>query len=328
MTGAAGFIGLHLVEALLDRGDEVICLARPRNDPPKIFSDARVTVVPADIRDRSRVKSAMQGMDRVFHLASAVATKSLQTSRDINVTGTSILANVAAEQPTPPVFVYVSSLAAAGPGDRVVGEPDECRPVSHYGRTKLEAESVLHSLSQRLPITVTRPPCVFGPRDRNLLALYQTVIKGWNLVLSKDSQYSYISVEDLVPGLIAAAESGKRLKTIDDQQRQGIYYLTDPQPLTFPQLAEMISATLESGRVRHVKIPTTLGWIAGGVGEIGLRLLDRRAFLNLDKIREGVGGSWVCDGQRAKDELGFKPTKPLIERLQRTTNFYRQANWL
>lgn len=328
VTGAAGFIGVHLVEALLRHGDEVICLARPRKNPPEVFSDRRVEVVGADIRDRDTIVSAMRGVERVFHLASAVATKSLETSRSTNVDGTSILATVAAEQVNPPVFVYVSSLAASGPGDRVAREFDDCRPVSHYGRTKLEAERILHSLSHRLQISVARPPCVFGPGDRNLLALYQTVIKGWNLVLSKDSRYSYVSVEDLIPGMLKVAESGKRLRTIDDDQRQGIYFLTDSQAVTFPELAEKIALTLGSGRVRHFRIPQAVGWIAGGIGEVGLRYFGRRAFLNLDKIREGLGGSWVCDGQRAEDELGFRPASSLEDRLQSTTNFYRQANWL
>lgn len=329
VTGAAGFIGVHLVNALIERGDQVVCLARKRPQLPECFSHSQVTYVSGDVRDRSAVEQAINGVDRVFHLAAAVATKSLDTSREINVEGTRLIAEAAASQAEPPLLIYVSSLAAAGPGDRVACEADDCHPVSHYGRTKLEAESVLHAISARLPVTIVRPPCVIGPGDQNLLALYKTVIKGWNLVLSKEFRYSYISVEDLVPGMLLAAERGRRLRTSDDAERQGLYYLTDPQAVTFPELAEMIAETLGgSRRVRHLQIPRTLGWIVGGVGEVGLRCFGRRGFLNLDKIREGCGGSWVCDGQRARVELGFTPSKPLFERLQSTTESYQRSNRL
>lgn len=348
VTGAAGFIGRRLVANLLAQGDDVVVVDRfSRSDPNTIdwrnafnteplVSDRsslgpdaldRVKVVKTDVRDAERIRLAMSDVDRVFHSAAAVCTQSLELSHSINVGGTRVLAESAARQENPPIFVFVSSLAAAGPGESPVTETGECQPVSHYGRTKLEAETLLHKLSPQLPITIVRPPCVIGPGDRNLLALYKTVKTGWNLVLSKTSRYSYVSVTDLVPGLITASERGRRLVETDPR-RQGTYYLTDPKPVTFVELAEIIASTINLSGVRHVQIPRSVGWTVGGYGEFMLRLFGKRMFVNLDKVREGIAGSWVCDGTRAAEDLSFAPGADLATRIEQTTESYRLANWI
>lgn len=348
VTGAAGFIGRRLVADLLAQGDEVVVVDRfSRSDPSKIdwqnpsslvppasgesgsSSEVfdRVKVIKTDIRDPAKVGPAMLNVDRVFHSAAALCTQSLELSRSINVGGTRVLAEAAAAQDDPPVFVFVSSLAAAGPGNSPATESGDCHPVSHYGRTKLEAENLLQELSPRLPITIARPPCVIGPGDRNLLALYKTVKQGWNVVLSKTSRYSYVSVTDLVPGLIVASERGRRLIGTDPK-RQGTYYLTDPKPVTFVELAEMIASTIDLRRVRHLQVPRSVGWTVGGYGEFMLRVFGKRIFLNFDKIREGIAGSWVCDGTRAAEDLSFAPGADLATRIKQTTESYRLANWI
>ncbi len=348
VTGANGFIGRHVVNSLLADGNEVVAMSRSQANASE--QGGQLRKIAGDVRDASRVAEAMKSVDRVIHLAASVATRSFALSESINVEGTRVVASAAASLPDPPSFVYVSSLAVAGPipSDRSGGkdagasvetgvtETDECHPVSHYGRTKLKAEGVLHGLAGRLPITIVRPPCVIGPGDRNLLALYKTVRSGWNIVLSKSFRYSYISVTDLVPGILAACERGVRLETLTAEDRfgRGIYYLTDPQAVTFVELAEMIAASLDEFAIsrrrplRHVRIPRAAGWFAGGCGEIVMRGFGGRVFLNLDKVREGVGGSWVCNGSRAEQELSFRPSADLATRIIETTIDYHQSNWL
>jgi nucleoside-diphosphate-sugar epimerase len=281
----------------------------------------------------------------VIHLAASVSTRSAALSTSINVGGTRALAAAAAQADRPPTLIYVSSLAAAGPvfdarqsanqqppSVEAARESDPCHPVSLYGRTKLEAELVLHEFAGRVPITIVRPPCVFGPGDRNLLTLYYAVRSGLNAMLSKTFRYSYISVTDLVPGMIAAAETGKRLT--EHPADQGIYYLTDPQAVTFVELADMIAASMDEIGIarrrplRHVRIPSTIGWLAGGCGEVMMRGFGKRVFLNFDKVREGVSGSWVCDGSRATQELSFAPAADLATRLVETAIDYQQSAWL
>ncbi|MFG0287511.1 MAG: NAD-dependent epimerase/dehydratase family protein [Rhodopirellula sp. JB044] len=352
VTGANGFIGRHLVDFLLAAGNEVVALSRSQEEGTERGGQLRR--IAGDIRNPVRVDEAMCSVDHVIHLAASVATRSPALSESINVEGTRVVATSAAHQPNPPTLVAVSSLAVAGPvpeeafeskskrrkrcddgQSAAVSEGDPCRPVSHYGRTKLRAEQVLQEMADQIPITIVRPPCVIGPGDRNLFALYKTVRSGWNFVLSKSFRYSYISVTDLVPGILAAIERGRRLPSPEQtDQTQGIYYLTDPNPVTFVELAEMIAASFDEFAIsrrrplRHIRIPRAAGWIAGGCGEIVMKGFGGRVFLNLDKVREGVGGSWVCDGSLAEQELSFHPAADLATRIIETTIDYHQSQWL
>lgn len=340
VTGASGFIGRHVIDALLRGGDEVVALSR--SVPADLPRTDHFRHIRADVRDAASVHEAMESVDRVIHLAAAVSTRSLELSESINVEGTRIVATAAAAQPRPPVLVGVSSLAAAGPlppQDEPTGaarESDACQPISHYGRTKLRAERTLQEFAGRVPVTIVRPPCVIGPGDRNLLALYRTVVSGFNVVLSKTFRYSYIGVTDLVSGILAASQHGKRLKAASDLDsvKQGVYYITDPQSLTFVEIAEMIAASLDELSIRrrrplrHIEVPNGVGWFVGGFGEVMMRGFGRRVYLNLDKVREGMGGSWVCDGSRAAEELSFRPTADLATRVVETTIDYHQSDWI
>jgi nucleoside-diphosphate-sugar epimerase len=200
--------------------------------------------------------------------------------------------------------------------------------VSLYGRTKLEAEEALAQAADNLPITIVRPPCVFGPGDRNLLGLYRSVQRGWDFYSDAAFQYSFLYVDDLVQLMIAAVELGRRLIEPADPQRRGVYYGADPQAVTFPQLAEMVGAAIGRQRIRHVRIAPPLGWSLALCGELTQRILRRRVFLNRDKAREAYGGSWVCDSSRAKMELGFAPGASLAQRLEETAQDYLSAGWL
>ena len=161
-----------------------------------------------------------------------------------------------------------------------------------------------------------------------MLGLYRMVQRGWNSVISRSFRYSFLHVDDLVGGLMASAEMGQRLSEKDDPDKRGIYYLTDPQPVTFVELADLIAETIAVANVRHIVMPKPLCWTVGAIGEAVLRLSGRKTFLNLDKIREGVAGSWVCDASRARAQLGFEPPYKLATRLEQTTEYYRSEGWL
>ena len=346
ITGAGGVVGNHLVGALEAAGFETQRFqrrppaliegkdkpGRPRSESGEVFL--------GDIRDPLAVEKAINGVDCVFHLAAATSTRSLSASRVINVDGTRNVVEAASKQPHPPRMVFVSSLAAAGPArqvdrqgrHRAVQEEDTCHPVSVYGRTKLEAEELLYCYADRVPISIVRPPCVFGPGDMNLLQLYHSVRQGWNLVLSRDDVYSFLFVDDLIAGLTAIMSAGKFLDTATErpafsvrQDHRGVYFLTDPEPVTFVTLADWIAQSLGGRRVRHQKIPHWLAWTVASANSIYSRVSGRKVFLNRDKVREGTSGSWICDASRAEKELGFDCPLSLRARIDETTQAYREA---
>src|SRR5262249_51485937 len=144
----------------------------------------------------------------------ATLPKLLKTYDQVNAEGTRRLAEACVRQPQPPVFVHVSTLAAAGPApiDRPLTESSPPVPVSAYGRSKLAGERHLGALADRLPVPVARPPIIFGPGDPFVKKLFRMVQWGINLVpRSAACPLSWLYVGDLVEALLLAADRGRRL---------------------------------------------------------------------------------------------------------------------
>jgi nucleoside-diphosphate-sugar epimerase len=186
VTGANGFIGSHLVEHLLASKMEVRCLVRKSSDL-RWIEGLPVRIRHGDVRDGSEdMKSAVDQVDLIFHLAGSTKAQSQESFDSSNFTGTMNLAEAAVRYaPNLSRFVLVSSQAAAGPSKNrlPVRETDVPRPVTPYGRSKLKAEQALLARSGELPVVVVRPPSVYGPRDRDFLTLIKLVNRGLKLRL-------------------------------------------------------------------------------------------------------------------------------------------------
>ena len=337
ITGASGFIGRNLVDACTESGRSVVSVVRDQAAIDALSSNGN-SAFSCDICDTESIAKRLDGVKEIFHLAGVVCPYSQEKADNVNVDATIRLAEAASKIASPPKFIYVSSLAASGPYDTYTDEyvprreTEPCRPVSIYGRSKLRAEIGLKQFADRLPISIVRPPGTFGPWDRNLLGMFQMVGKGWNLVgISKEFTYSFIHVEDLTRGLLAVADRGIRLATEDDlhgSQQPGVYFLADPRALTMVELGDLIAASLGHQRVRHLATPAALCWTMATISHWIGWLTGKRVFLNRDKMREAVAGSWVCDTTRARNELGFEVSKNLGERLQETHDWYKEHGWL
>jgi nucleoside-diphosphate-sugar epimerase len=330
VTGASGFLGRNVIDAALEAGHEPVAWVH-RESSAADFRARGIEVHFGDLGDADALRVPWRDVTAIVHLAAVVAPYSRTETFRVNVDSTRRLAERVGQWESPPVFLYVSSLSAAGPSEPGVAreEQDACRPRSLYGRSKLAAERALQDLAGRLPISVVRPPSAIGNWDSNLLQLFNMVRHGWNLVgISKQFQYSFVHAADVAQGILRAVAQGQRLRGADDADSQGIYYLADPRPITMVQLADMVAASLNQPRVRHVRIPRPICWGIAGLGDAGGRFLGMRTFLNLDKMREAAGGSWVCDTRRAQHELGFAVAAPLAERIRQTAAWYLDHGWL
>lgn len=330
ITGAGGFIGRNLAFSLAERGHNVLAMVR-RDESGKIFADNDIEVVVADILDPEHYRDAVQKADQVYHLASVVAPNDEQNATIVNSDGSRMLAECIAEANSPAALVYMSSLSAGGPAvdGRPRKETDEPAPVSIYGRTKLKAERTLGELADRLPISVVRPPGVFGPWDQNLLAMFKSIRSGLNPIgISRRYKYSFVHVKDLVDGLIEVAEKGKRLREFDDKERSGVYFLADDQAVSFEEMGNLVAASLGRSKTLHFTVPTPICWSVAFCSDWYGRLFNKRVYLNIDKIREARAGSWICDSSRAQDELQFRTASSLQDRVQHTHDWYVEHGWL
>jgi len=142
LTGGSGFLGSFVAEQLTGEGHTVRALVRPRSDKRALEKLPRVEFAPGAIEDPASLGPALDGVDAVVHVAGIVKARKPADFFAVNTQGTRNLLDAAVARGGLRRFVYVSSLAAVGPSADGTPVPDDAepRPVTHYGRSKLEAE--------------------------------------------------------------------------------------------------------------------------------------------------------------------------------------------
>jgi nucleoside-diphosphate-sugar epimerase len=338
VTGAAGFIGSCLVQRLADEGHSVVAVVR-RPQQAAALADRRIEPCLADVRDAAAIRKAMHDVETVYHLAGRILATSLDNFRAVNVAGARNIAEACAHSADRPTLVIVSSLAAAGPSrpglPRKEVEPPA--PVSNYGRSKLEGEYAASEWADKVPISIVRPPFVFGGGDRTSLMLFRS-IERWGLHFlpcGHDLELSLIHVEDLVRSLIAVGQQGQRItrpqsvgaECRTDDDRPGIYNPADPAVVTYSNLGRMIGEC----RGRKVRVCRVARSLMRGMCAANAALscvTGRPGILNFDKLREATAPAWTCSNERSRAQLGFSPAAPLALRLDQTIAWYQEAEWV
>jgi nucleoside-diphosphate-sugar epimerase len=332
VTGATGFIGYHLVKELTKSGASVTCLTRSTSitTPIEPFNPSFVT---GNVLQRDSLLEPTSTVDIVIHLVGAQESFNPQDYYDLNVGGTRNLIEACASQETPPIFVYVSSIAVASPlpsGD-LLTERDAPSPISHYGKSKLAAEEIVRAWAHEVPTTIVRSPIVFGEHDKDVFQVFQTIKYGIHLVLPpRESRYSLIHASDLARGLVDAAREGERLdheKNMDPSGK-GLYYLAEDVHPNWGELGKLISEALGRKSVLLLRIPKALTWGVAFIYELGARIRGKPGIVSFDKVRDAFAGSLVCSAQKARMQLGFKPEKSLQDRMRQTAKWYLDNGWL
>jgi nucleoside-diphosphate-sugar epimerase len=322
VTGGQGFVGSHLCARLAAEGHDVRVLARPSSRLDNL-AGIDVQVVRADVTEAAGLADALAGCDVVFHVAAALKGLREQDLFRVNAEGTrNIAAAAAAASPRPKRFVYVSSMAAAGPspGGPVPRTEDmPPMPLTWYGRSKLAGEDAVRS-TPGLAWTIVRPPIVFGPRERDVLDYFRLARRGWLPVVGRsDRFYSLIYAEDLAAGLVRAAASRTSLGET--------YFLAGAEIVSWAELGRLIGAAVGvAGRV--LRIPERVASIAGGLADELARLRRRAAIFSSQKVLEMLAPAWVCSSANAERDLGWRAETPLADALACTAGWYRDNSWL
>lgn len=334
ITGASGFVGSHLAEALVARGDEVSCLVRRTSRTDRLRA-LGVDLAVGDVTDAASLGAAVAPAHTVYHVAGCIRWLHAARLFEINEQGVRNVAGACARQGTPPVLVIVSSLAAAGPAPngRLRTEADPPAPVSEYGRSKRAGERAAERFAERVPITVVRPPIILGERDTLGVAMFRSIARfGIHTVPGRGrARYSLIHARDLAELLILAAERGRRLQPQRADRgwaSAGYYFAACREHPSYVELGRMVGVAVGVRRVVVVRTPPRAVWCVAAVNEIAARFRRRPPYLSFDKAREIRAGSWLCSPRRAADELGFAEAAPLADRLRQTAQWYREQGWL
>ncbi len=321
VTGGHGFIGSHLCERLVAEGHQVRVLARGGSDLSPL-SGLKVNVFRGDLQGPLDLSEALRGVHWVFHLAGALKGFCEADLMAVNRDGTRRLTEACAAHASElRRFLLVSSLAAAGPspgGAEPLTEAAPPRPLTWYGRSKLEAERMV--LAAGLPCAILRPPVVFGPRDRDVLSVFRIAKRGLVPIPGhRERHYSLIFAPDLAKGLLRAA--------MGPMPSGEIVNLTGPEVATWADLGLRIASTL-GRRGRVVPVPEGVLRLAGRLADAASRLRGRPGIFSAQKVEEMLAPAWVASPEKARQMLGWSATTPLDEALALTARWYQDHGWL
>ncbi|MBN1347800.1 NAD-dependent epimerase/dehydratase family protein [candidate division KSB1 bacterium] len=322
VTGGNGFIGSFLAESLLEKGFEVRCLVRETSNL-RWLEHKPVHLAYGDLSNRDSLEKAVHAVDYVFHLAGRTKTRLPQEYFEANTDGTENLLK-ACESTCPKLskFIFVSSLAAAGPcsSRTALTEDADPHPITPYGASKLAAENIVGKFGALFPVTIVRPPAVYGPRDTDVFELFKTVKLGLNPKLTGGDRYTnFIHVFDLVRALICVAENPRSAGEL--------YFATGDGQFAWGDVVNTIAQAMHRHPIQ-ITIPAFVLNVIARFNELFARLTGKIATVNRYKVLEMKQHYWLCDNAKIRRELGFKPNISLEDGTHQTLEWYRQQRWL
>lgn len=318
ITGASGFIGGRLRDALLSRGLEVVAIRRKGSPPSK--KGRSVECDYDDLAGLTRVMSE-EKPDYVLHVAGATKGVTYRDFERANVMPTeNLLRAIEAGHPELTRFVHLSSLTSYGPSrkDRPITEDDPRRPIEFYGQSKLAAEHAVEASS--VPWTILRPGGVYGPGDVDYFNLFREVEGRRNVFFgNRDRWFSAIYVDDCVDAILLAC-------THPDAVRQG-FFLDDGVPLTWGQFQEAI-VEASGKRAFTLSLPEVLVTVAAIGGELATKIDGKPRLFNRQKAKMGAQEAWTSSSQKLRTRLGWSAKVDYREGVRRAYAWYRDNGWL
>lgn len=323
LTGANGFVGSHVLEALLATGVATVVLLRQTSSRGFIESLLKqVEVRTGSLTEPAALRAALRDITHVIHCAGK--TKALRRSEFdlVNRQGTrQVVAAINEAGPTCRRLVLMSSLAASRPAAATAParEDEPSAPPSAYGRSKLAAEREVREHC-RAEFVILRPAAVYGPRDRDFLMLFKAVRAGFCPRFDGGRQpLSLVFAKDLAQATVAClahpAAAGK------------VIHVASPEVVTSGALAEQV-AELLGKRPFSPSLPGAVLWPVCVLADLAARLSGQPRILGRAKYPELRAPGWVCDTSRLRDEIGFTCATSLRQGLTETLDWYRAHGWL
>lgn len=299
VTGGTGFVG----QAFLDRTGDSGLLTRSLARTPPLDQRRGNLWLPGGLQDRAALARLVEGVDTVVHIAGITTSHDPQVIETGNVHGTASLLE-AVQEAGARRFIFVSSLAAR--------EPD----LSLYGASKASAEDLVRASG--LDWTIVRPPAVYGPRDRDMLALFRAA--RWGVVPApKEGRASLIHVDDLARLLLALSEGSTDTAGLLFEPDDGL-----PEGWEHRDLALAIGQAVGRRPLILGQTARSLRWGA----HLDRLLNGDRAKLTHDRARYLAHPDWVVSPANRVPEKLWLPQLETRDGLKATAQWYRDNRWL
>ena len=323
VTGAAGFIGSHLTEALLKSGRKVRAFVQKDSRHLDYVRGLGAEIFYGDLLDKESLAKALDGADEVYHLAANVRPQHWFYSRTglskefdkVNHVGTRNLADLSKGKVK--TFVYFSSIAAAGVRP-LMDETCGALPETEYGQSKYDGEQYLLKLykEEGFPVKVVRPGSVYGPRHLNMAVVFKFLKFSFFPFFGKgNNSVPFTYVENLIDAVLLVAEKAP----------YGEKYFVVEDPATMREFFGGLASGI-GGKLSGFYVPMWLIYLGFFVKEVLERLFFFRFFpmrmdirLNTAKVARN---DWICSNEKIK-KLGWKAAVGREESLRRTARWYK-----
>lgn len=318
VTGAAGFIGSHLVEYLLAQKCDVVCLVYP-GENLRWIEGLDVTMVEGDLTRKQDLRHAVRDAQIVFHLAAKMGGwASPDLLYDINVNGTRNLLEVCHESNAKlGRFVLASSMAVMGstPETGTYDESMPPDPQSDYARSKLLAEECLPSFSQRIPYTILRLPLVYGPRSkRGLNALFRMANRRISVFVEK----TFVNVGyvlDVAKGMFLAAHSEAAVGNV--------YFIGENRIYDSAEIVRLIARSVGKKNI-EVKLPYPLLYGLAAVIEGIASMTKSHPIVRKKYLSEYLRSHSRFSMKKAMEDFDFSADYPLETGVKLTADWYKE----
>ncbi len=302
VTGATGFVGPFLVDALARHGWKLRLLVRRWSPLPSLHG-VEADMVLGDLSDEAALRRLVDGADAVIHAAGLIKARRPADFLTVNRDGTALISALAPEAR----LVLLSSLAAREPA------------LSPYGASKRAAEGAIAGRSG--PWLVVRAPAVYGPADRETLAYFKAAARGFAPRPSlADARLSLIHVADLAEALALAV--GQPLPAavyeVDDGKEAGYSY----------QNMASAAASALGRTVRSLAVPRLLMEAVARANVVGNSLGGPVQILTPGKVDEIFHSDWTVHDRRLAAAIAFRPRYDIASGFADTILWYRRHGWL
>ncbi len=326
ITGSTGFIGIHLIK-LLQKKEEVKKVYLLVRNPQKLrkrlseLDSEKFIVIKNNLLS---LKKLPEDTTHIIHLAGITKSHKKDDYFKINSIATEKLAKLSLNLKGLKKFLFISSLAAAGPSKDCtkIKESINPEPVSFYGKSKLEGEQRILKYKDKLPIVILRPPAVYGEWDTDFLEAIKLIKKGLSLNIKYSSEkriLSWIYAEDIVRAI-------DHLLNLEIPSGE-IFFISEDRDLKWSEVEEIVAKNLNSRLKIKITFPFWFGKLLAFSVNILTKITGKNYIFNKDKINEIKYRCWICSNKKLK-EYGFSPQFTFENKISDVIEWYINKGWL